>query len=263
MELSIKRSNIELSKLLLQNFEYNYSLKKMKSPQEAEKKSSYESLIETEFFRWIYDKMDENNLFSEEIAKFRDFLERKIESYNKELEQFRRNSKQEREDLIRDNSYLAWGHLKLADEGKIKLVPWEDPKLNIKTLELLDNFKNKMLELGKLSISLWLTNSEINKIFEWSLESEKIAKELGILQVYLDYIKAKTEYDSIQEAREDFVVDSIANYTGFESTIPVVYGAAHDFENNVYKYNEANPDNQMCLSEFDLGINIDWLKQNK
>jgi pheromone shutdown protein TraB len=64
----------------------------------------------------------------------------------------------------------------------------------------------------------------------------------------LEFVNAKKSFDEMQEKRDDFLIKSVAEYSGPEFDVVVVFGAAHEFSENVQNYNKRHPERQIGLS---------------
>lgn len=88
------------------------------------------------------------------------------------------------------------------------------------------------------------------KLNRW--ESGKNDKE--ILEAYQEFTRLTNEYnEKVFDAREEIFLELLSNSKGLPSNqklIPLVYGDAHDFSDNIRRWNERHPNKRFGLVRF-------------
>ncbi len=204
--------------------------------------------------REVIARMDDNHLFADEIQLFRKKIDAKKRQLNDKIEDIKNQRTADDERLLRSYPYLSGGSLKLASEGKIYILPGEDSVLNAQAFALRDEYKKSAMLLNKKASSLEISPDAISVFFTENATVDLVekAKGIGILSEYRVFVESKKAFEEMQEKREDFLVASLARYTGENFDVPVTFGANHDFVNNVTSHNNRHPDSQICLSRIEF-----------
>lgn len=198
-------------------------------------------------------EMGGDNLFLDELDKFRKKLNAKKEVFNTNLQEIKAEREAKAQEMLREYPYFSGGDLKLASEGKIKILPGESSELNTQVVALFDEYKRKGLEL-RVKLSEFKVSKDVYELFfqeDSALNLTEVAETVGILPEYLASVKAKKDFDEGQEKRDDFLIESVARYNSSEFNVVVVFGANHELSENVQKYNKRHPERQICLSRIE------------
>lgn len=93
------------------------------------------------------------------------------------------------------------------------------------------------------------------------LPIEKERLESKVREVYDKKGMESEEFEEIQERREDYAVETVAEYE--RPLNVVIYGEGHDFENNIEKWNNENPDNIISYMEVHPSLSKEDKKTGK
>lgn len=164
------------------------------------------------------------------------------------------------------NLYIGSASDKMLVEGKVRMLPAERERTMDEKEKLDSKLKSHKHEISVTHQLIADRSKELQKLTEQHAAKKIIRKEAQKLGGEIAGLKVKAlelqkqfdevlmpEYEEmIFTGREDDAlekIDELADST--QKIIPLVYGRAHDFSDNIKKYNLEHPDHKIGLIQID------------